>query len=203
MTLNRQRLSLLFLLGALLAPAVAHADLVSPPPPDCVDRPAGTQCILANGTAGICRHTADSRRPGREFITCEADGHECDRLAVGAECHGYLSRPSHCREFTNPERHDHWRACMNDDVGAPATAPAIAAPPEPVAPTPAPAAIPAPRRVPVSDPPAADPPRPATSHGRCSATPSSSPAAPPPGAYLLGVGIVALVATRSRRSARR
>jgi hypothetical protein len=113
---------------ALLVPVVSHADLVVPPPPECVDRPDGTQCILDNGTAGVCTHRQDSRRPGRSYVVCEADAHECDRLAVGAECHGYLRRPSHCREFTN-DRNEHWRACMNDDTASSAPPPASASTP--------------------------------------------------------------------------
>ena len=111
--------SLIALIGLLFAP-IAHADLVSPVPPECEGHPEGTACIRGDGTAGLCHINRDSRRPGRTFVTCEADAHECDRLVDGAVCHGYLHRPSHCHSFTNPSTHEHWRACVADtDAGTP------------------------------------------------------------------------------------
>lgn len=121
-----------FMLWAALGAASvggARGDVVIPPPPDCVGKPDGTFCRMADGTAGKCTSHADVRRPGRNNTTCVKDPHECDRLAVGAECHGYLGKPAHCREFSNPERNERWRTCQLDEHNAgPAAGPEKPAP---------------------------------------------------------------------------
>ncbi len=169
---------------AITLPGVARADLISPPPPECVDRPAGAQCILDNGTAGTCVHHTDPRRPGRTNISCEPDAHECDRLAVGAECHGYLHRPSHCREFTN-DRNEHWRACMNDETAASASPNGAATPT--AQPTPANQVV-------------APTTRPASAGRQCNTRPGSAPRERP---ALAGVALAVLAGftvTRLRRA---
>lgn len=103
------------LLTALLSLSPAVADLVPEPPAECVGKPDGTFCSLGDGTAGQCVTEKDARRPGRSYQGCKKDTHECDRLAVGAVCHGYLGKPAHCREFRSPERGETWRSCQADD----------------------------------------------------------------------------------------
>lgn len=121
-----------------LSPAVA--DSVPEPPAACVGKPDGTFCALPDGTAGLCATQKDARRPGRSYQTCMKDAHECDKLAIGAVCHGYLGKPSHCREFQNAERGERWRTCQADDP--PPAAPSSV---EPAAPdSPAAAAAPSP-----------------------------------------------------------
>lgn len=138
------------LVFCMLAVSPAAADTVPAPPPECVGKPDGTFCSLGDGTAGECVTTQDARRPGRSYRGCKKDEHECDRLAVGAVCHGYLGKPSHCREFENKERGERWRTCQADESPAiekpaapppsdPAAAPPSAAPTTPAAPA-APAA---------------------------------------------------------------
>lgn len=120
------------LLFCMLAVSPAAADMVPDPPAECVGKPDGTFCSLADGTAGECVTQKDARRPGRSYRVCKKDEHECDRLAVGAVCHGYLGKPSHCREFENKERGERWRTCQADE--SPATEKNAAAPPsEPAA----------------------------------------------------------------------
>lgn len=128
----------------------AHADMApGPPPQECVGKPDGTLCILPNGLAGKCKTGQWGRHAGRTWVHCEEDKTECDRLGIGAVCHGYLGQPAHCKEFTNSEKKT-WRICQVDGVDAPvvrsvAPAPdlaAAAAPAPPSAPPSAPAAEP-------------------------------------------------------------
>ncbi len=122
------------LLTALLSLSPAVADLVPEPPAECVGKPDGTFCSLGDGTAGQCVTEKDARRPGRSYQGCKKDTHECDRLAVGAVCHGYLGKPAHCREFRSPERGETWRSCQADDPPpASAEAPAATSPSAPPA----------------------------------------------------------------------
>lgn len=145
------------LLTALVALSPAGADMVPEPPQECVGKPDGTFCSLGDGTAGQCVTVKDARRPGRSYQSCRKDAHECDRLAIGAVCHGYLGKPSHCREFRNPERGETWRTCQADETPAAAnptaptdpaaTAGAPTAPPTSAPPTSTPTtAIPAPEK---------------------------------------------------------
>lgn len=122
------------LLAGALSGSVARADLVVPPPPDCVGKPDGSFCQLGDGTAGKCLTIQDPRRPGRSSITCQKDAAECDRLAIGAECHGYLGKPAHCKEFSDPEKQKTWRTCQLDEHNA--DAPKPEATPTPAAPRP-------------------------------------------------------------------
>lgn len=134
---------------ALVGPRFAQADIIVPPPPDCVGRPPGARCVRFNGTAGRCVHAPDSRRPGRVDIVCEADSNECDSLAIGAECHGYLGRAAHCREFSDEAAHRRWRACVVDDNQPDASRPAPPAPTtQPPPAQPAPTTQPAPAQPP-------------------------------------------------------
>lgn len=119
------------LLFSLLAVSPAMADMVPDPPPECVGKPDGTFCSLGDGTAGQCITQKDARRPGRSYRGCKKDEHECDRLAVGAVCHGYLGKPSHCREFENKERGERWRTCQADE--SPPAVKTVAPPSEPAA----------------------------------------------------------------------
>ena len=133
------------LLFSLLAVSPAVADMVPDPPAECVGKPDGTFCSLGDGTAGQCMTQKEVRRPGRSYRVCKKDEHECDRLAVGAVCHGYLGKPSHCREFENKERGERWRTCQADESPA-AEKPTATPPSEPAAapPSTAPAAPAAP-----------------------------------------------------------
>ncbi len=144
---THRALALAFLSG-LIGPGVASADLVPPPIPECVGKPDGTFCKLADGTAGQCVTNPDTRRPGRSWQSCQKDEHECDRLALGAECHGYLGHPAHCREFSNPEKTKTWRTCQADDsngaqAGANSSSATTSPPPSPAAQPAAPATPPA------------------------------------------------------------
>ncbi|MEI8257688.1 MAG: hypothetical protein WCJ30_18590 [Deltaproteobacteria bacterium] len=183
--MSRPFASVVLLLGVLCVPSMARADLVSPTPPDCVDRPDGTACIRGDGTAGVCLGSPDGRRPGRVNVTCAADAHECDRLPIGAECHGYLHRPSHCREFTNAARPDHWRACVADD-----TAPGDAAsePRGPSAPA-TPAATPTPAT------------RPDAAASHCAVSRTHSRRSPDGIALALGAVLLGSLLRRRRRTA--
>lgn len=134
---------------ALAGPRIAQADLIVPPPPDCVGQPPGARCVRFNGTAGRCVHTPDSRRPGRVNIVCEADSNECDSLAIGAECHGYLGRAAHCREFSDDASHRRWRACVADESQPDATPPAQPSQPAPTT-QPAPSQTAAPAQPPAT-----------------------------------------------------
>jgi hypothetical protein len=202
--------------GALwVAPSLARADLVPSVPPECVGKPEGTPCTLANGTAGQCAVRKDTRRPGRSYSVCDRDEHECDRLAVGAACRGYLGKPAHCREFKNAQGKT-WRTCQLDEhqaaadsAGQPPAAPQAPAAqgPEAAAPAPTPPAT-SPATPPATSPtttpsaPAA-PPAPAAApepRGRfgCSALPG--PSASPTGAFALALGALGLLlAGRARR----
>lgn len=164
----------------------AMADMISPPPPDCVGQPAGARCVRFNGTAGRCVHVPDSRRPGRVDIYCEADTDECGPLAIGATCHGYLGRPAHCREFSDEQTHRRWRSCVVDESQPDASAPT------PTPPAPAPAPPPAPTARP------AQPPAPPARSSGCSVRASSNDASH--GAWALGVAVVSMLARRRRRS---
>ena len=53
----------LTLICAGSAVPLAHADLVPTPPPECENKPDGTFCSIANGTAGVCATETDARRP--------------------------------------------------------------------------------------------------------------------------------------------
>ena len=106
----------------------AAADLVPSPIPECVGKPDGTFCKLNDGTAGQCTTHQDSRRPGKSWTSCAKDPHECDKLEIGASCHGYLGKPSHCREFSDAEKNKKWRTCQADEIAAEAPAPAGTAP---------------------------------------------------------------------------
>lgn len=83
---------------------------IAPFPSECDDMADGERCVLFNGTAGLCK-THEGR--GRKWHTCEKDDKECDRLRVGAPCHGYLREPAHCQAFTLDNRN--WRACVVDE----------------------------------------------------------------------------------------
>jgi len=109
----------LIVLGLAVGLPSASADLVPTPPPECENKPDGTFCSLGDGTAGACVTQQDTRRPGRSYRGCKKDLHECDRLEVGAVCHGYLGKPAHCREFSNAETKQRWRTCQVDDAAAP------------------------------------------------------------------------------------
>jgi hypothetical protein len=169
-----------------LSPAVA--DSVPEPPAACVGKPDGTFCALPDGTAGLCATQKDARRPGRSYQTCTKDAHECDKLAIGAVCHGYLGKPSHCREFQNAERGERWRTCQADDP-PPAAAPAAPGSVEPAAPASPPA------------PPAAAAPATPAPAGKglfgCQLTLGSPGGAPPGGS--VGVVAVLLAAALGRR----
>ena len=107
-------------LGLLGLVTAARADLApGPPPPECVGKPDGTLCVLQNGTAGQCKTGPWGRQPGRTWVSCEPDKHECDRLELNAVCHGYLGQPAHCKEFTSAEKTT-WRTCQVDGAAAPA-----------------------------------------------------------------------------------
>jgi len=180
---------------------LAHADLVPTPPPECENKPDGTFCSIANGTAGVCATETDARRPGRSYRVCKRDASECDRLEVGAVCHGYLGKPAHCREFNNPDTKQHWRTCQVDDAAAPA-APSPSAPAAPSATAPAPSATaPAPS---TAAQPAAPSPAPAASQPKglfgCSQTQGS--AAGIPGLLAIGLAAAALRLRRRQLSPR-
>jgi MYXO-CTERM domain-containing protein len=182
---------LLVLVGGLSG---ARADLVPMPPPECEGKPDGSFCGLGDGTAGACATVQDARRPGRSYRTCKKDPNECDRLEVGAVCHGYLGKPSHCREFENAETKKRWRTCQADEVTAPAAAsptPAAAAPPA--------AAPPPPTAAPASAEPApVAAPKPRGLLG-CSQTADASPA----GLSVVAMGLALVVLRRRRPSAAR
>ena len=179
--------ALAFALASLVSGRrAAMADMIAPPPPDCVGQPAGARCVRFNGTAGRCVHTPDPRRPGRVDIVCEADTDECGSLEIGAACHGYLGRAAHCREFSDEQTHRRWRSCVVDENQPDATAPTPTQP----APTPAPAPPPAPTARP------AQPPAPPARSSGCSVTPSAGDASL--GAWALGVAVIALRARRRR-----
>lgn len=180
----------LFLAAGLLLSSSAAADLVPSPIPECVGKPDGTFCKLADGTAGQCTTNQDTRRPGRSWQSCNKDPKECDRLAIGAECHGYLGKPSHCREFSDPDKGTKWRTCQADDVNS-AAAPAAAAPAAP-----APAA-------PAAATPAAEAPPAKKGMFSCSAAPGAgSTGTPLAGLSLLGLSLLGLFGLRrSRRTA--
>jgi hypothetical protein len=120
----------------LLGLGAARADMApGPPPEECVGKPDGTFCLLPNGLAGMCKTGQWGRHAGRTWVHCAEDKAECDRLGVGAVCHGYLGQPAHCKEFTNAEKTT-WRICQVDGVDAPvvrsvAPAPDLAAAPAP------------------------------------------------------------------------
>ncbi|MFO0573552.1 MAG: hypothetical protein U1A78_06120 [Polyangia bacterium] len=134
----------LFTSALLVGPSLSRADLIPSVPPECVGKPEGTPCTLGNGTAGQCAVRKDPRRPTVAYTICDRDEHECDRLAVGAVCRGYLGKPAHCREFKNAEKT--WRTCQLDEhqAAADAAGQAPAAPAPAATPAPAPAATPAP-----------------------------------------------------------
>jgi len=139
--LSGRRLALALALGLSGFAPAARADIAPPPPPpECVGKPDGTLCVKANGTAGQCKTSRSERRPSQVWVSCDADGHECDRLEIGAVCHGYLGKPAHCKEFTNTEKKT-WRTCQVDGETAPAAGePAADSAPTPSGPAPAPAA---------------------------------------------------------------
>lgn len=180
----------LILVGGLLFAGNAAADLVPSPIPECVGKPDGTFCKLADGTAGQCETHQDTRRPGRSWQSCSKDAKECDRLAIGAECHGYLGKPAHCREFSDPDKGTKWRTCQADDVngaGAPTAAPA-ATPAAPAAAAPAPA-VATPAEAPAKK-----------GMFSCSAVPGAgSSGAPLAGLSLLGLSLLGLLGLRRAR----
>ena len=179
---GRSALAFSFLL-TLAGAGSAVADLAPSPIPECVGKPDGTFCKLDDGTAGRCETHKDTRRPGRTWQSCSKDEKECEHLAVGAECHGYLGKPAHCREFNDPEKKKTWRTCSADTDSAPAAQDAPAAPTEPAAPA-------------ASTPPAAAPPPPAkTGMFSCATTSGGVPGAPV-GLPLLGLSLLILAARR-------
>ena len=187
----------LTLICAGSAVPLAHADLVPTPPPECENKPDGTFCSIANGTAGVCATETDARRPGRSYRVCKRDASECDRLEVGAVCHGYLGKPAHCREFNNPDTKQHWRTCQVDDAAAPAA-------PSPSAPA-APSTVPAaPSTVPAASSTASEPAAPAASKPKglfgCSQIPGR--AAGLPGLLAISLAAAALRLRRRQLSPR-
>ena len=179
----------LFTSALLVGPSLARADLIPSVPPECVGKPEGTPCTLGNGSAGQCAVRKDPRRPTVSYTVCDRDEHECDRLGIGAVCHGYLGKPAHCREFKNAEKT--WRTCQLDEhqAAADAAGKAPAAAPEQAAPAATPA--PAPAATPATTPPAAPAAAPET-RGRfgCSTLPGA--ATGPTGALALARFIDAL-----------
>lgn len=176
-------------LSAVASPS--RADLVPEPPPECTGKPDGTFCSQGDGTAGLCATEQDARRPGRSYRVCRRDKNECDRLAIGAVCHGYLGKPSHCREFHNAERNERWRTCQADDIAAPATA----------APAGTPTAAPATASAAASDPaPATAVPAVSKPKGMFGCSQAGGTSSGPFGLFMAALS-VALAALVSRRSA--
>lgn len=108
----------LLALGLTLVSAnAARADLAPLPDPDCDSAAVGTPCHTSRG---LCQQVTDFR--GRTRTQCVEDGHQCDRLSLGALCNP--EPVSHCRQFTG-DHGETWRACQDDAVEAMRTAPAM------------------------------------------------------------------------------
>ena len=118
-------------LAAMALPCIAHADLLPTnpgAPQECASHTPGERCHRFDDTAGVCvAHEAATREGHAPMFTCERDSHECDSLAIGAACQGYLGHPATCQQFTN-DRGETWRDCMVTETE---TAPSNSAPPGP------------------------------------------------------------------------
>jgi hypothetical protein len=180
----------LVLAATTLAPAPARADLVGPPDTSgCATSDAGAACILANGAPGRCEHSIDPRRRRRE-TRCVAIP-ECDVVAVGAPCHGFLGRAAHCREIVDDRTHRPFRMCVLDESTYAALNDSGTAAP---APTPTPAATPTPTPTPTS-PPAT----PTTTSRACSVNERAPAQSRGAFGLLAAASALALTVTRAKR----
>ena len=106
----------LILSAILVLPSLARAD-IAPPPSECDTLADGTACSLPTGP-GRCK----TEHGKRTWHTCVVDTKQCERLAVGAVCDGYLHRPAHCRRFESADKKTRWVTCQEDAAGEAAAA---------------------------------------------------------------------------------